>query len=270
MNRKAFFDAVRKSLFVGRVAASQVSGMSAILDEWERRGLTDLRWIAYMLATTFHETAKTMQPIEEYGRGKGRRYGQPVNGKVYYGRGYVQLTWADNYERMGKLLGVDLLNHPARALDPDVAAAIMFEGMTRGMFTGRKLSDHFNDRRTDWRGARKIVNGLDRADLIAGHATAFHAALLIASDDLPAPSPDIEPHPPETSKPFPEKSDSPLKQPVTWLGGLGVGGLGIGGLFAGLDGFTDWRVALAVVVPIAALAAFALTWLYRRGRSCPG
>ncbi len=29
-----------------------------------------------MLATVYHETAKTMQPIEEYGRGVGRDYGK--------------------------------------------------------------------------------------------------------------------------------------------------------------------------------------------------
>ncbi len=38
-----------------------------------------------------------MQPIEEYGRGKGRKYGAPAGpyGKIYFGRGYVQLTWLE-------------------------------------------------------------------------------------------------------------------------------------------------------------------------------
>ena len=77
MNRKAFFDGVRAKLFLGTLSQYQVDGMNAILDEWERRKLTDLRWLAYMLATVKWETAHTMQPIAEYGRGRGYAYGVP-------------------------------------------------------------------------------------------------------------------------------------------------------------------------------------------------
>ncbi|MCP4383740.1 MAG: hypothetical protein GY798_20390 [Hyphomicrobiales bacterium] len=52
IQRKPFFDAARKSPFPGRLTKNQVAGMEAILDEWGRRGLTDLRRLAYMLATT--------------------------------------------------------------------------------------------------------------------------------------------------------------------------------------------------------------------------
>ena len=103
INRKFFFDHARLTLFDGSLRQSQVNGMNAILDEWDRAyAKKDDRWLAYMLATTHHETAMTMQPIEEYGKGNGRSYGvpDPQTGKAYYGRGFVQLTWKTNYERL--------------------------------------------------------------------------------------------------------------------------------------------------------------------------
>src|SRR5262245_53527760 len=102
IDRTAFFDSVRGSLFGGHMSQDQVDGMNAILFAWEaQRKADDIRWLAYMLATTFHETAQTMQPIEEYGKGAGHDYGEPdpVTGECYYGRGFVQLTWGDNYKR---------------------------------------------------------------------------------------------------------------------------------------------------------------------------
>src|SRR3990167_1622370 len=71
MNRQKFFEAVRTKPFGGSLTPGQVQGTGAILNEWEARGLTDLRFLAYMLATAFHETARTMLPIKEYG---GRAY----------------------------------------------------------------------------------------------------------------------------------------------------------------------------------------------------
>lgn len=191
LNRKHFFDTVRSSLFRGKMTKDQVAGMESILLVWETEGLTDLRWLAYMLATVFHETAKTMQPIAEYGKGKGYRYGKKIKrsgipytqpDKIYYGRGYVQLTWYENYETMGRLLGVDLLNNPDLALDPVISAKILFEGMTKGDssfgdFTGKALENYFNDKKEDWVGARRIINGTDKAELIAGYGKKFMVAL---------------------------------------------------------------------------------------------
>ena len=166
-DRKTFFDKIRLAPFPGALSPAQVAGCDAIIAEFEQRGLTDVRWLAYMQATAFHETAHTMQPINEIGRGKGHKYGNPVNGKVYYGRGYVQLTWDYNYKKMGDLLHVDLLGNPELALKPDIAAKIMFEGMIRGSFTGKKLSDYIHDAVCDFTNARRIINGLDRAETIA-------------------------------------------------------------------------------------------------------
>lgn len=186
-DRAKFYDGVRAGPFPGRLSPGQVAGLETILNEWERRGMTDLRWLAYMLATTFHETDQKMQPIEEYGRGRGKAYGRPdrETGKVYFGRGYVQLTWRANYETMGRLLGIDLLRHPELALLPEAATQIMFEGMTRGLskrgdFTGKSLEHYFTDQKSDWRNARRIINGTDRADLIAGYAKQLYQDLIAA------------------------------------------------------------------------------------------
>src|SRR4249920_15149 len=78
---KLFFDEVRVTLFSDSLSQGQVDGMNALLDAWERISMVrpdvDLRWLAYVLATDFHETAFTMQPIEEYGKGAGYDYGEP-------------------------------------------------------------------------------------------------------------------------------------------------------------------------------------------------
>lgn len=168
-DRKVYFDAVRASLFSGSMTQQQVDGQNAILDAWEnplvQKRDPDLRWLGYMLATTFHETAQTMQPIEEYGEGAGHPYGVPdaETGQTYYGRGFVQLTWRDNYQRATDELGLagddDLVWHAGQALNLVIAAKVMFIGMYQGWFRGSKLSDFFNETDNDAVGARDIING---------------------------------------------------------------------------------------------------------------
>lgn len=188
---KDFYDKIRPT-FGGSLKQSQVDGMETIFAHWRRREDTDLRWLAYMLATVFHETAQTMQPIAEYGKGRGRLYGKKIKHSgvrytvpdhIYYGRGYVQLTWYENYELMGRLLGIDLLNNPDKAMEPHIASAIMFEGMLRGSssfgdFTGKCLEQYFNDKTDDPINARRIINGLDKAKLIAVYHKSFLNALI--------------------------------------------------------------------------------------------
>jgi|SRR6478736_880619 len=171
-----FFDEVRKRLYNGVLSQGQVDGMNFILRGWRmRRGLnSDPRHPAYCLATTHHETAFTMQPITEYG---SQAY---LQGKSYYpyiGRGYVQLTWYENYERAGLAVGEDLLQFPDMALEPDLAAHIMFEGMEDGWFTGKCLSDYFNDVLDDPINARQIINGNDKDVEIAEYYFDFVDAI---------------------------------------------------------------------------------------------
>lgn len=177
IDRVKFFNVVRKELVKGPLSYELVVAFEEILDAWEEdHPGWDKRWLAYALATAWHETAFTMRPIEEYGKGKGRKYGKPdpKTGKTYYGRGYVQLTWAYNYSHAGQKLGLDLLNKPELALEADTAAKIMFWGMYEGWFTGKKFSDYFDGEKTDWINARRIINGTDKARAIAGYAELFY------------------------------------------------------------------------------------------------
>lgn len=181
MDRKIFFDCVRSYPSNGKLSKRQVLGMEVILNEWQQRELKDIRWLAYILATAYHETAFTMEPIDEYGQGQGREYGLPdlETGQVYYGRGFVQVTWKANYLRFSELLGIDLLNQPELALEQGVATSILFEGMIGGLFTGKALRHYFREE-SDWYNARRIVNRLDRAEAIARYGRAFWYALLMA------------------------------------------------------------------------------------------
>lgn len=207
-DRQVFFNAVRGSIFHGSMTQQQVDGMNAILDAWEVNPRSDnLRWLAYPLATTAHETGFTMAPIEEYGKGSGQKYGapDPETGQTYYGRGYVQLTWRDNYARADEELGfqnVDSLEwHAERALDHHVAAQVMFEGMTEGWFRSdadgtQDLDRYFNEGTDDSYGAREIINGdkhivpswsggVSIGNLIKGYHIHFLAALEAACQPVP-------------------------------------------------------------------------------------
>lgn len=187
INRGFFFDRARHTLFGGKLTQQQVTGLTAILDEWEKSySKKDDRWLAYMLATTHHETDKKMAPIEEYGKGKGRPYGKRLKmsgvpytdtTNLFYGRGFVQLTWYENYQKAGKKLGIDLIKNAQLALDLKYASPIMFFGMIEGWFTGKKLSDYFLGAKQDWVNARRIINGTDKANLIAGYAKDYYSCI---------------------------------------------------------------------------------------------
>lgn len=180
INRTFFYQYIRSTLFKGGLKQSQIDGINRFLDYWDARpDLEDVRYLAYILATVHHETDQKFQPIEEYGRGRGLLYGlpDPQTRQIYYGRGYVQLTWKRNYEFFTALLGKDLVNHPELALDPIISAEIIFRGMLNGSFTGKKLKDYFNAEREDWLNARRIINGTDKAANIANYARDFYASL---------------------------------------------------------------------------------------------
>lgn len=196
-DRKVYFDAVRKSMFDGSMSQQQVDGQNALLSQWETQTtgtpMDDLRWLAYILATTYHETAQTMWPIEEYGKGSGKPYGKvdPQTGQAYYGRGFVQLTWRDNYHKATVNLSLtgdlDLEWHPEKALDLVIASRIIFRGMAEGWFTGKKLGQYFNTTKNDPVNARQIVNGNDDDTLIAGYHEKFLTAVYDSWSEEPMP-----------------------------------------------------------------------------------
>ena len=192
IDKLKFYTGIREQGLFTKLSQPQVENIDAIINYWDLQGYTDVRWLAYCLGTCYHETAKTMQPIEEYGKGKGRPYGKKIKhsgvpyttpNKIYFGRGFVQLTWFENYQLMGRLIGEDLLNYPEKALQTDVAVKIMFEGMTKGSssfgdFTGKCLEMYFNKTTDDPINARRIINGKDKAQLIAGYHKKFLACLV--------------------------------------------------------------------------------------------
>ncbi len=219
MDRAVFYDEVRndRDLFGGRLNQGQVDGMEAILNFWDDPPVQpigefkvnwDIRvigWLAYMFATTFHETGRTMQPISEYGSieyfrrnycnredlGNGPAYGGKADdGPRFRGRGYVQLTGRTNYTKLTPIVqefypqSPDFTADPEAVKKPEYAAVIMFYGMFLGIFTGRALKNYIGDpdkgQIVDFFNARKIINGLDKARLIEGYAKDFQQALVKA------------------------------------------------------------------------------------------
>ncbi len=200
MNRAAFYASVRQrtsGVFGTSLSQPQVQGTEAILDGAGRRG-TPLKHLAYILATAYHESAHTMQAVREtlaktdagaiaaldkafaageLGSVKTPYWRNDVDGKSWFGRGLVQITHKPNYAKLGLLIGIDLVKDPAKALELSTAVQILFAGMELGSFTGKALDDYISASRADYEGARRIVNGTDKAALIAGYARAFEQAL---------------------------------------------------------------------------------------------
>ena len=186
---------------VGPTKTTYLDGVKRILDHAAKLDLTKYQ-VAYVLATVYHETAAWMCPIREGATRYGPNYTDanavqavtnavakglirknyalrdPRTGKSYYGRGLVQITWYDEYDQMGKLIGVGLVNNPDLALDWDIALRILFTGMIEGTFRdGHKLGDIKSD--NDWYVARGIINGDAKKNgkKIAEIAAAYYAAL---------------------------------------------------------------------------------------------
>lgn len=160
--------------------SSKEGTKKAIADECVRQGLGLDTQIAYVLATADHETNHTFKPVTEaYWLPDPDAYLKKHHPDYYpyYGRGFVQLTWKDNYAKYGRLLNKDLVGHPELALDPEIALFVLVHGFKVGTFTGRQLSDYVNAGKTDFRNARRCINGLDKADEIAELARKHLAGL---------------------------------------------------------------------------------------------
>ncbi len=220
MSRSAFYATIRHDVSLGTLTRAQVDGIEALLAATEGHPVTHR---AYLLATAWHETAFTMQPITEYG---GRKYFDKYDtGKLakalgntpaadgdgfrYRGRGYVQLTGRANYAKASRVLGLDMVSNPDLALQPTIAAKVLVAGCTGGWFTGKRLSDYLPG---DYHGARRVVNGTDHASTIASYARGFEAALAL----LPAPlAPKPETIPPTV---YGDKKDTnPIAAFFAWL-----------------------------------------------------
>ncbi len=275
LSRKVFYAKIKHGPFPGRLTQSQVDGMNDLLDVWEKSGTDDPRHLAYAFTTDFHETGAKMQPVREgfkrsdkesrayvqrnYGH-KGRDWycwPQGPYGHVYYGRGDVQLTWYDNYLRMGKILGLPLAQKPDMVLESKVSKMILVEGMLNGVshdgdFTGLSLEDFFNDRVDDPTGARRIINGKDKAFLLAGYHDEFLEAVEAALEAQVYDVPDAPQDDPAT---LPKATDQ-----TSWGAVLAV----LGGLGGAISGFTDKMSGPATAAVVLVIVGGAV--LIVRGR----
>jgi hypothetical protein len=101
------------------------------------------------LATIAVETAYKFEPIKEFG---SEAYLRAKKYFPFFGRGYVQITWEENYRHYGQLLAIDLVGEPDRALNPNVAASILaayFREHHIQVAAGAK----------NWTRVRELVNG---------------------------------------------------------------------------------------------------------------
>lgn len=191
-----FFDVCRAGVMGPTLDNDEVSGANAILEAMQ--GLP-VAWCAYALATAWHETAHSLQPIKEFGgdsyffrrydiQGQNPRLArqlgntQPGDGVKYAGRGYVQLTGRANYQRAATKLGVDLVGNPDLAMDRGVAADILRHGMREGWFTAKSFQSYLPAAglatAAQFQAARRIINGTDKQALIANYAIEFQKALV--------------------------------------------------------------------------------------------
>lgn len=193
-NRDKFFASFRT--LIGNITDKQTEAIEFLLEKLENSKRIETHpKRAYVLATTAWETAYTYRPITEYG---SEKY---LTSKAYYpyiGRGYVQLTWKENYLKFGKALGLDLVNNPNLANTPIIAWQILEMGMTNDMgvqdpdFTKWTLEDFFDSGKCDYFNARKIINPKDYKTYkpIADLAEKFHDCLIssiITEENIPDP-----------------------------------------------------------------------------------
>jgi len=168
----------------GGLNSIQSTRLNIIIFYIRKYEISDLRQVAYILQTAYHESQGLMELKERRARrGTSLRALQNRYWHTgYWGRGFIQVTWEANYKKLSELLKLNLVNNPDHLLDEHVAAEALVRGMQLGIYTYRRLSDYFNDYHTDWRNARRIVNGLDRSRAIAEDAKAIYEELKAYED----------------------------------------------------------------------------------------
>ena len=253
IDRKKFFASVRKLLFSGSMNQQQVDWIGAVLSGLDERHI-GAKQAAYILATAHHESDR-WNTMEEYASGsayEGRKdLGNTVSGdgRRYKGRGLVQITGRRNYTDWSKRLGVDIVATPRLAGTLEYAVPILIDGILLGTFTGRKLSDYVNGARADYRGARRTVNGKDKAALIAGYADKYRSAI----HEVPIDMPDVH-EPGEPPKPKPK--------PAVVGGAVAAGAGAVATVNEFAPDWTTWAIVGAVGVAVAVLGF--VIWKYRK------
>lgn len=183
MNLPAFYDGIREKI---PLTVENVSGFDRVLTYAEKMKVA-LQSTAYILATAYWESDKTMQPVREAYRKDEKWRKKNLRYYPWYGRGLVQTTWEDNYRKVAVAMGLPedtFLKNPDLLLKWEYALPALFVGMKTGLYTGKKLVDYIDDvdesDTEDFReyvNARRIVNGTDKAETIANLALVFEHAL---------------------------------------------------------------------------------------------
>jgi hypothetical protein len=180
INTDTFFSKIKANGLFKSLTQKQVDSIESILHECEVQRVTDLRQIAYILATAYHEcynpkTPETrLTPIVEFG---GEKYLKSKPYYPFYGRGFSQLTWEANYLKEKRRLGIDVFAKPDLMLNIPTAANSHVYCMMNGVYTGKKLTDYIQAEKCDFINARRVVNGTDKAELIMSYAAKFLEAL---------------------------------------------------------------------------------------------
>lgn len=188
IDRQLFYEEYRKEFGMIKLNKT-VETIESIFNRAELEK-TPVKHLSYMFATAYHEARDAQYQYDFYPimeRGSWNYivnqywYNSKVRGwlgntsidRAYLlrGRGLVQITGETNYKRFG------LLDNPDKALEPETAVTILFDGMNKGVFTGKKLLDYINDGKADYVNARRIVNGTDKAQVIAFNADKFEVIL---------------------------------------------------------------------------------------------
>lgn len=240
MNRAKFYEALRSrtsGVFGTSLSQGQVEGMEGILDAFVTHGDGSAKTLAYALATAYHETGARMLPVREgfastdagarkavqalaRKRGAGSavaRYSQPAGkyGHVYYGRGHVQLTWLENYDKSSKDAAHDLVAYPDKMLDPVISARVLIRGLVDGRWNGKGKGIAFYlppNGPDDIKNARRTVNVLDKWEQIGGYYNAFLKAIK-AAGGVPEKTHVVVDDP--GVKPAPKPTPTPTTQPAT-------------------------------------------------------
>jgi hypothetical protein len=204
-NKTTFYNYVRNAPFGGRLTQAQINGMNAMLRSWQTYGDGDDRKLAYGFATAFRETGGRMVPVREtfgnstqavvraldkaWAAGQLGSVSKPYWREGWFGRGRVQATHKHNIEYIAARIGLDVVNNPDLLLQEDVDARVFWPSLIEGWWTrGRhKLSMYFNATTENPEGARRIVNGTDKASLIARYYRNFLDAIKAARAAQPAP-----------------------------------------------------------------------------------
>lgn len=283
MHDETLFAYLRRAPFGGRMTQSQIDGVKRIHNACVTHGVERLEKIAYVLASVFHETGARMQPVREAfatsdagakaALEKAWQAGRLSSVKTSYwragwfGRGDIQITHEDNYRKLGEAVGVDLVANPSLALNAAISARIAVIGMRDGLFAkGHTLARYFPlGGPADVLGARKIVNGSDKRQLIAGHYEAILGALKAATmagaikPDVPKPAPEPDTaRAPDVDVPDVVLPDDvkPLESPALWS---------LGGLLSSIIGALSNGYALAGFALVLVLLGVGV-WAIKTGR----